>query len=229
MELPELVAGRFVRRDNRFRATVIVDDQMCSAHVPNSGRLRELFTSQRPLWLAPAGGSHRKTAYDLKLVEYHDVLVSVDARLPNSLLAESLAAGQLPGFDFPNVDREVFLGHSRLDFRLSGPRGVCWLESKSVTLVEEGVAMFPDAPTSRGRRHLLALIDAAHQGQGAAVVFVIQRPDAHRFTPHAQADPAFAETLRLAASVGVSIHAYTCRVSRTAITIADEIPVALNG
>lgn len=227
VKLPELIPGCFVQRDNRFRATVVVDGQLRKAHVANSGRLCELFTSQRPVWLAPAGDSQRKTSYDLKLVAYHRVLVSVDARLPNSLFGEALQAGLLPGFAFPNIAREVFLGHSRLDFRLSGSQGVCWVEAKSITLVEGGVAMFPDAPTGRGRRHLLALIEAVHRGQQAAVVFIIQRPDARRFTPHAEADPAFAETLHLAADAGVGVHAFTCRVSLTDIAIAEEIPVVL--
>lgn len=228
MELPKLIPGRFLRRDNRFRATVTVKGRESWAHVPNSGRLTELFTPGRPVWLSPADAPDRKTSYDLKLVEYASVLVSVDARLPNPLFAEALAAGKLPGFRFPIVKREVTYNDSRLDFRLSGPEGVCWVETKSVTLVQDGVAQFPDAPTSRGRKHLMALIEARAAGDRAAAVFVIQRPDARRFTPHREADPAFAAALEGAASAGAEIRAFTCEVALEAITISGEIPVVLS-
>ena len=227
MRFPELVPGRFIHRDNRFRATVEVQGCEAWAHVPNSGRLQELFTPGRPIWLAPAAAPHRKTGYDLKLVEYASVLVSVDARLPNPLFAEALAEGRLDGFHYPTAKREVSYGDSRLDFRLSGPDGVCWTETKSVTLVEDGLAMFPDAPTIRGRKHLHALIRARRSGDKAAVVFVIQRPDANRFQPHRESDPDFAGVLRQAAEAGVLIKAYTCRVSRQEIRIAAEIPVLI--
>jgi hypothetical protein len=97
MVFPKLIPGRFIQRDNRFRATVSVQGQEAWAHVPNSGRLQELFQPGRPVWLAPAAAAHRKTGYDLKLVEYASVLVSMDARLPNPLLAEALAKKKLPG------------------------------------------------------------------------------------------------------------------------------------
>ncbi len=227
MKMPKLVAGRFLRRDNRFRAAVLVNGEEASAHVPNSGRLTELFTLDRRIWLTPAGSPNRKTAYDLRLVDYQGKLVSVDARLPNSLFAEAAAAGRLPDYSFPLIQREVRFGGSRLDFRLSGPEGVCWVEAKSVTLVVDGVARFPDAPTSRGRRHLLELINALEQGDRASVVFVVQRPDARSFRPHHQADPEFAEALTVASEAGVEIRAYSCDVSMEAISLGNEIPVRL--
>jgi sugar fermentation stimulation protein A len=222
-----MVQGHFVSRDNRFRATVRVNGGKAWAHVPNSGRLTELFTPGRPVWLAPSGDPGRKTAYDLKLVEYASVLVSVDARLPNVLFAEALVAGRLPAFTHHRIEREVFLDDSRLDFRLLGEAAACWVETKSVTLVNDGVAMFPDAPTQRGRRHLLALMDAVVSGSRAAVVFVVQRPDARRFEPFVQADPDFSSTLRRAADAGVEVQAYTCRVTLDAINLTDQIPVRL--
>lgn len=227
MRFPAMVPGRFISRDNRFRATIRVDGQETWAHVPNSGRLQELFTPGRPVWLSPAADPARKTAYDLKLVDFDGVLVSVDARLPNPLFDEALSSNRLPGFSYPSVEREVTLGHSRLDFRLSGPEGVCWLETKSVTLVEAGTALFPDAPTERGRKHLFTLMDALRDGHQAAVVFIVQRPDARRFSPHRAADPAFADTLAQVAATGVEVRAFTCRVSLEEIAIAAEIPVSM--
>jgi len=227
MKFPQLIPGRFLNRDNRFRATVEVAGQEAWAHVPNSGRLHELFTPNRPIWLAPAASAKRKTAYDLKLVEYASVLVSVDARSPNPLFAEALAAGRIAGFPYPDVRPEVQYGDSRFDFRLSGPQGTCWVESKSVTLVEDGLAQFPDAPTIRGRKHLRGLRAARLAGDQAAVIFVIQRPDARRFAPYQETDPEFTDALIQAAAAGVAVRAFTCQVSHTEITIAAEIPVTL--
>ena len=228
MELPPLVAGLFVRRDNRFRATVEVAGEPVAAHLPNSGRLTELLTPGRRCWLVEFDDPRRKTRFDLALVAYADTLVSVDARLPNRLLAEALAAGRLEPFrGYSRVEQEVRLGESRLDFRLSGSAGVCWVEVKSVTLVEHGIARFPDAPTVRGVRHLRELTRVVGEGTGAAVAFVIQRSDARRFAPHEQADPDFAAALREAASVGVGVYAWACEVSQRAIAIAGRVPVDL--
>ncbi len=227
MRLPLLVRGQFVHRDNRFRATVLLEGQEVWAHVPNSGRLSELFTPGRAIWLAPAANAQRKTGHDLTLVETASVLVSVDARLPNPLFAEALARGSLPDWSCPTIEREVARGESRLDFRLSGPSGVTWVETKSVTLVEDGVALFPDAPTRRGRRHLETLTEAARAGDAAAVVFVVQRPDAQGFAPHREADPAFADALVQAAEAGVAVRAYACRVTRSEISLAEEMPVQI--
>ena len=188
MNFQPLIRGRFIKRDNRFRATIEVDGQKAWAHVPNSGRLQELFTPNRPVWLSRAPAAHRKTNYDLKLVDCDGVLVSVDARLPNPLFAEALKKKQLSEFDYPSIKREATYGHSRLDFHLSGPQGSYWVETKSVTLVENGQARFPDAPTSRGRKHLHSLMETKQAGDLAAVVFIIQRADATSVAPYSEAD-----------------------------------------
>lgn len=229
MKLPTLVSGRFVRRDNRFRVAVEVDGKTVAAHLPNSGRLTELLTPGRPCWLAEFPNVvQRKTRFDLKLVEYAGVLVSVDARLPNHLVAEAEEAGQLAPFrGYAQVSREVRRGGSRLDFCLSKPASTYWVEVKSVTLVRDGTACFPDAPTLRGARHLRELTVAVQEGDQAAAVFVIQRPDARRFTPHTQADPAFAAALREAAGAGVDVYAWTCEVGTQKIAIATQVPVDL--
>ena len=228
MKYSGLVKGVFRKRDNRFRATVSVDGLDTWAHVPNSGRLGELFTPGRPVWLTPAGSPNRKTSYDLRLVEFESVLVSVDARLPNPLFAEAIAEKTISGFDYEKVRPEVTRGNSRLDFRLSGSNGVCWVETKSVTLVRDGTALFPDAPTARGRKHLEELMDIAAGGELAAVVFVVQRPDAMRFSVNRAEDPEFADALQQAADNGVSARAFACQVSLEEIFISDEIPVDIS-
>ncbi|MDW7991956.1 MAG: DNA/RNA nuclease SfsA [Anaerolineae bacterium] len=156
------------------------------------------------------------------------VLVSVDVWLPGPLFAEALTEGRLPEWEkVTRVEREVRCGESRLDFRLEGPAGVVWVETKSVTLVEDGVALFPDAPTLRGQRHLVQLTKQVRRGEGAAVVFIVQRPDAEAFAPHARADPAFAACLAEAAAAGVRVYAYACAVSREEIRITWPLPVRL--
>ncbi len=228
MKFPDLLPGTFLQRDNRFRATVIVDGSETWAHVPNSGRLNELFTPGRAIWLSRATNPERKTPFDLRLVEYAQVLVSVDARLPNPLFAEALETGRITGFPYPEIRREVQHGDSRFDFRLRGSQGVCWVETKSVTLVEDGLAQFPDAPTERGRKHLLGLKEAHQGGDRGAVIFVIQRPDARRFMPNRDTDPAFARALVEAAEAGVAVRAFGCHVTRSEIAIAAEVPVILH-
>jgi len=228
VRLPLLIRGRFVRRDNRFRVTVEIAGQSVAAHLPNSGRLTELLTTGRPCWLAEFDDPRRKTRFDLTLVEYADILVSVDARLPNRLFAEALDEGRLgPFVDYTSFEREVWFGESRLDFCLSGPDDVCWVEVKSVTLVDDSVARFPDAPTARGVRHLKELVAAADAGERAAIAFVIQRADVRCFAPHDQADAAFGMALREAARAGVGVYAWTCEVGLEEITIAERVPVEL--
>ncbi len=229
MNLPQpLIPARFVRRDNRFRATVEVDGQEVWAHVPNSGRLHDLFIPGRPIYLHPAGHSRRKTSYDLQLVRMPRALVSIDARLPNPIFAEAVTEGRLPEFPCHTVQPEVRYGESRLDFRLEGPEEVCWVETKSVTLVDDqGIAYFPDAPTARGSRHLRALLQITRAGCRAAVVFIIQREDAQAFAPAAQVDPEFAQTLDRVAAAGVEVRAYACQVTLQTITLQRAVPVIL--
>lgn len=226
---PNLEEGFFLTRLNRFAALVEVAGREEMVHVANSGRLRELFEPGRRLLLAPAPGEHRKTRYDLALVDLGHTLVSADARLPNALIAEALQEQELaPYAEFPEVRREVTYGESRLDLALEGPAGLCYLETKSVTLVEDGgVAMFPDAPTTRGVKHLHTLTDVAAAGHRAGAIFVVQRSDARCLAPHDSADPEFGRALRCARAAGVEVRAYGCTVTLQEIRLSDPIPVEL--
>lgn len=226
---PNLEEGYFIVRLNRFAALAEVAGREEMVHVANSGRLRELFEPGRRLLLAPALGEHRKTRYDLALVDLDNTLVSADARLPNALVAEALAEGRLEPFAaYPEIRREVAYGESRLDLALEGTAGRCYLETKSVTLVEEGgVARFPDAPTTRGVKHLRTLMRAVAEGHRAGAIFVVQRSDAACLTPHDESDPEFGKALRMAKESGVDVLAYRCRVTPEEIALADPVPVRL--
>ena len=229
MRFPPLVEGRFIRRLNRFAALVDVERREYLAHVPNSGRMRELLVPGYRVLLAPAPeGSNRKTSFDLALVDTGRFLSSADARLPNKLVAEALIQRRMPQFaDYPVARGEQVFGESRLDFLLEGPAGKCYVETKSVTLVEEGIGLFPDAPTIRGVKHLRSLMAAREAGHQAAVVFVIQRVDAEAFSPHDVADPLLGQTLREASDADVEIWAYRCAVTERSIELAETVPVLL--
>lgn len=225
---PGLVAATLIRRLNRFAVEVELQGQLRQAHLANSGRLHELMLAGTPALLLPRGGPRRKTAYDLLLLCIGRLWVSADARLPNRLAQEALAAGRIePLRGYRILKPEGSFGGSRVDFLLEGAQGSCLLEVKSVTLVVDGVALFPDAPTQRGVRHLEALVEARQQGLAAAVLFVVQRADAWAFAPNDAADPAFGRALRQAAAAGVQVLAYRCRVSPRAIAISRRLPVRI--
>lgn len=222
----ELVEAELVRRLNRFVGEVAVAGERTLAHVPNSGRLRELLYPGARVLVAACTG-RRKTAFDLLMAWSGGQLVSIDTRLPAMLIAEALEHGCLPELGpFTMLQREVRLGASRLDLFGDGPGGPCYIEVKSVTLVEGGVALFPDAPTARGVRHLHELMRAAEMGYRGTVVFVIQREDARVLRPHEATDPTFAEALRRA-SATVGVLAYACRVTRDEVVISHRVPVVL--
>lgn len=227
MRLPELVRGVFLQRDNRFRATVLVDNLPCSARVASSGRMRELLVPGAHVWLAPALKPGRRTNYDLLLVEHGDTLVSVDAHLPNRLWPEYIQRTGWEGEPLGELAAERPYGSGRLDFTLTTDEARTWMEVKSVTLVQGGRAMFPDAPTIRGTRHVQELTQAVAEGDRAAVIFVIQRNDASTFSPHVRADPAFAAALLEASQSGVAVHAYACEVTTRQVTIERRVPVHL--
>jgi sugar fermentation stimulation protein A len=141
---------------------------------------------------------------------------------------EAIEAGRLPEFaGFERVESEVRFGDSRIDLLLSGASGHCYVEAKSVTLVVDGTALFPHAPTIRGRKHLNSLSTAVRRGHRAAAAFVAQRPDAEVFSPNQTADPGFCRALQNAVRIGVEVYAYACRVSTKEVTIARKIPVVL--
>lgn len=228
-----LLPARFVRRVNRFRVEVEQEGRRLAAHLPNSGRLLDLLHPGTPVWLHPQPDPRRRTPFDLLLVAQGATLVSVDARLPPRLLHEAIRRGLCddwlgaPGPAW-TVRPEPAHGVGRFDLYLEGPAAPWWVETKSVTWVEGGVAYFPDAPTDRGRRHLHDLAQLARAGQRCAVVFIVQRPDAQVFAPH-PADPDFPAALQQAVAAGVRVLAYACQVDLEHITPVRPLPVRLGG
>jgi len=229
MKFPELIPAEFVYRPNRFTAAVHLEQGGAAyAYVPTTGRLTGVLRPGCRVWLSPAVNPQRKTPFNLVLAELESGgLCSVNASLANRLFAEALAEGRITAFQYDLIEREVTFGRSRLDLRLSQGEQTCWIEIKSVTYVDEGVGMFPDAPTARGRRHLDELATLVRQGDRASAVFIAQREDVESFSPYEVIDPDFADKLREVHQVGVEVHAYRCAVSLKEIQVAAEIPVHL--
>ena len=192
------------------------------------GRLRELLLQDKRIWLRPASNPNRKTRWTAVLVESPtgDELVSLDTTLPNRLVGEALRAQALEEFEeWHFVRGEVAMGRSRLDFLLAHPdRRQMALEVKSVTLVEDGIGLFPDAVTDRGARHVRELAELAERdGWEAAILFVLQRSDGRKIRAARNIDPRFAEALDAAKEAGVRVLGRRCRVSRSGVELGEAV------
>lgn len=223
-----IITASFVSRPNRFTVFAKQDGKTLLCYFPNPGRLRELLKPNATVALNHCLSPTRKTDYDLVAISTGRRWVSIDSRIPNQIVKEALRDGNLQEFrSYREVIPESVLGNSRIDFLLKSKGRSCLLEVKSCTLVTKGVATFPDAPTTRGPRHLLDLIRAKRAGFRSCVMFVIQRSDALKFTPNRATDPEFAEALRLAKSRGVEIQARRCNVRTFHISLGERVPVSL--
>ncbi len=232
MEFPDnLIHGRFLERPNRFIAVVECGGRKVWAHLPNTGRLREILVPGRPVSLARAKNPNRKTDYSLILAEMEFGLVSIDSGAPNTVAAECMAQrGFAPTAGYGTVRREVTLSGSRYDLALS-QQGLpdMIVEVKGVTLVREARALFPDAPTERGARQVAGLADLVGRGMRAAVLFMVMRSDADSFAPNGVNDPRFSAALITAASVGVEVYALSCRVTKRGVWADRPIEVDFGG
>jgi len=222
-----LIAAEFISRPNRFLGKVRIDGRQTECFIPNPGRMGELLRPNAVVYLTPRSHENRKTAYDLSLVDLDGTLISVDSRVPNKVASEAIEEGKIPEFSGLEVEKaEYTYNDSRLDFLLKGMGTQLLLEVKSCTLVRGRTALFPDAPTKRGSRHLRTLMGGMSYGR-AAILFIIQRPDAESFKPNEATDPTFAETLRDASNRGVEVIAYKTDVSIHRIALNQSVPVIL--
>lgn len=228
-----LVKARFLERPNRFVVHCRVESSgdEVTAHLADPGRLKELLVPGALLFLRPSENPQRSTKWTVVLVEAPgSLLVSLQSTLVNQLTGKALQAHAVPALTGWSVVRpEYSWGSSRFDFLLESAAGKkLLLEVKSCTLVQDGTALFPDAVTERGARHLRELTELQRQGDyQTAVLFVIQRSDALRFAPAVHIDARFAEALRQAHAAGVRILAYNCVIDEEGITWGQELPVQL--
>lgn len=222
------LSGCFLERRNRFVALVELDGEPVHAHIATSGRLWELLVPNAKVLLEPSTSTTRRTPYSVRAVWHQGIWVSIDAQLPNRLLRQILSHNKLPPFAACQFVRsEPAYSGGRFDFLLEEQGQAVYLEVKSVTLVDAGVALFPDAPTVRGRRHLDHLAILRGEGCRCAVIFIVQREDAIYFTPNRVTDPAFAQSLRSAVAAGVEAYAYRCLVNPAGLTLTQRIPVLI--
>lgn len=219
--------GSFFSRPNRFLSHVVIDGKEEICHVKNTGRCRELLQPGAEVWCQHHDDPGRKTAWSLITVKKGQRLVNMDSQIPNRLAAEYVKNGGL-GFVPDLVKTEQTYGNSRFDVYYEAGERRGFVEVKGVTLEEDGIARFPDAPTERGKKHLLELQSAAANGYEAWVLFVIQMPDILRFEPNWPRDPAFAEALCQVAKNGVRVRAVECTVTPDSLAITKEVPIALN-
>lgn len=222
--------GRFLRRPNRFLTYCEVDGEELACFCANPGRMGEFLEPGRPVLVGPRiGGQAGRTTHVHLAFRHERKWVSIDTRVPGRLFREGFAAGAFPFLaGYATVRPEVTFGASRFDFLLEGP-GLppCFVEVKSATLVEDGIARWPDAPSERGARHALELARAVREGYRAVVLWIVQRGDARVLLPHEACDPDFAAAIRRAARAGVETRAWGSRVSRRGVTLAGEVPVDL--
>jgi len=224
MEYKNILPARFLSRPNRFIAHIEIDNREEICHVKNTGRCRELLIPGTSILVQHCPSPQRKTAYDLISVWKGPRLINMDSAAPNRVFQEWALHGGL-GF-IPDILRpEAVCGDSRFDFYLEGAGQRGYAEIKGVTLEKDGVAMFPDAPTQRGAKHLRGLIECVHQGYAAWVVLVIQMQGMKLFRPNTATDPLFSQQLKEAAAAGVSILAVECQVSDTTIEICGNVPI----
>lgn len=225
MNYTHMVPGTFLARPNRFIAHVEIGGQTEICHVKNTGRCRELLPVGAKVWCAISDNPARKTKYDLITVQKGDRLINMDSQAPNIAAREWLLSGGLG--DISNLKAETVHGDSRFDFSFFRDGRQCFLEVKGVTLENDGICAFPDAPTQRGTKHLLGLAEAVTQGFGAYVLFVIQMENVSFLHPNDRTDPAFGKALREAAAAGVQVLAMDCTVTPDSMTIRKPVEVQL--
>lgn len=226
INLPPVQKAVLVCRLNRFVAEIDTGESIARAHVPSSGRMKELLFPGATVYIARNAGAAKKTDYRILLAEYKGALVSIDSLLPNRLIRRALLEGEIEELSgYEHIYSEAQYLNSRFDFHLTGPAGECYLEVKSVTLVVDGVALFPDAPSARGARHLEELAAASREGKRAVVFFVIQREDAYAFRPNDAGDPAFSAALRRAVDAGVQVWARKCIIKESKVELHNNVPV----
>lgn len=221
----KMVPGTFLARPNRFIAHIEINGQTEICHVKNTGRCRELLPPGAQVWCADCLCPSRKTRYDLIAVQKGQRLINMDSQAPNSAVREWLQEGGLG--DISELKAEYTQGASRFDFSFIKDGKRCFLEVKGVTLENDGVCAFPDAPTQRGAKHLRELTGLRQQGYGAYVLFVIQMADVKHLHPNDDTDPAFGKALREAYDAGVEILAFDCRVTPDSMVIGKQVAVRL--
>ena len=226
MKYEKIKKGIFLKRPNRFLAQVLIDGKEELCHVKNTGRCKELLVPNAEVYVECHDNEKRKTKFSLVAVKKGDVLINMDSQAPNKVVKEWLE--EKNGLGEPKVIKsEKKYGNSRFDFYLETNEKKCFIEVKGVTLEENGIARFPDAPTERGVKHILELIECAKEGYESYLIFVIQMKGILSFEPNDRTQPEFKEALKKAREAGVHILAYDCLVTEDELCLDQEVLVCL--
>lgn len=223
MNYDKILKAKFLSRPNRFIAYAELDGRIEKCHVKNTGRCRELLAEGCTVYLEQAKNPDRKTRFDLVAVEKNGLLINMDSYAPN------LAVGEFLPKLFPDskIRAEYKHGNSRFDFYIEDNNRKILLEVKGVTLENDGIVMFPDAPTERGAKHVAELAESIGEGYEAYLFFVVQMRGVKYFTLNAATDPKFADEVRKAAGKGVKILAYDCEVTPEAMKINERVEIRI--
>lgn len=230
MEYKNIVKAVFKNRPNRFIAECEINNENVIVHVKNTGRCRELLTENADVFLEYFPDGNRKTKYDLISVYKGKRLINMDSQVPNKVVYEALNSSKnILGLKHPlsYIKMEQKYKQSRFDIYAKSNNQEIFIEVKGVTLEENNVAMFPDAPTERGIKHIMELIDAYENGYMAYILFVIQMEKAAYFTPNYKTHNEFGQALKHAFSKGVKILAYDCIVDENTITLNNQVDIKL--
>lgn len=226
MNYHKIIEGEFVSRPNRFIAYVKIKGQEEICHVKNTGRCKELLIAGVKVYLEESDNPNRKTKYDLVAVHKGNRLINMDSQAPNAVVKEWIEAGRfLPNITY--IKPEQKYGKSRLDFYVETQEEKIFIEVKGVTLEENGIVRFPDAPSERAIKHMEELIACKQEGYQPYIIFVVQMENVTYFTPNRTTHKAFAEVLIKAQKAGVIMKAFDCKVTATTLSIHREIPIIL--
>jgi sugar fermentation stimulation protein A len=228
MKYTRVKTATFISRPNRFLSHVLVDGQEEIVHVKNTGRCREILIEGTTVILEASTNINRKTKYSLIAAYKGDILINIDSQVPNMVVYEGIIDEKIKEINnITKISREVCYGNSRFDlyFESNGQKG--FIEVKGVTLESDGIALFPDAPTERGCKHVYEMIKAVEEGYAGYIFFLIQLKEVKYFTPHVIRDPKFAIALKLAKEKGVTILAYDSEIHEDEITIGSPVEIII--
>lgn len=226
MKYDNIFQAKFVLRPNRFIAEVEINGKREIVHVKNTGRCKELLTEDAKVYVQYSDNPTRKTKYDLISVLKGNELINMDSQAPNKVFAEWVNDGHFIK-DISLMKPECKYNNSRFDFYIESNEKKIFTEIKGVTLEENGVVMFPDAPTERGLKHINELVECVKHGYEAYVFFVVQMKNCKYFTPNKRTHKEFADALVFARNNGVNIQALNCNVTPHELKIDRSIQVRL--
>lgn len=226
MKYDNIIPAKFLSRPNRFIAHIEIDGRMEVCHVKNTGRCKELLTENATVFVQKSDNPNRKTKYDLIAVVKSDRLINMDSQIPNKVFAEWAVQSGFFG-NITLLKAEKTYGNSRFDYYIETDTDKIFVEVKGVTLEENGVVKFPDAPTERGVKHINELCRCVADGYKAYIFFIIQMDNVQYFAPNRDTHPQFADALADAVKQGVKIVALDCKVTKDSIAADNFVETRL--